>query len=128
MGLESCKVEAIVAISDMARAKEFYEGKLGLPGGPEAGDGGVTYQCGGGTSIHVYPSPDNAGKSGATLAAWGTDDVEGLVDELAGRGVEFEQYDTEPIRTNEKGIAEIEGDKIAWFKDPDGNTLAVGPA
>jgi catechol 2,3-dioxygenase-like lactoylglutathione lyase family enzyme len=127
MGLESCRVEAIVAVSDMAKAREFYEGKLGLPGGPEAGDGGITYHCADGTAIHVYPSPDNAGKSDATLAAWGTDDLEGIVDELSANGVEFEQYDVDPIKTNEKGIAEIDGDKIAWFKDPDGNTLAVGP-
>jgi catechol 2,3-dioxygenase-like lactoylglutathione lyase family enzyme len=42
MGLESCKVEAIIAVSDMARARDFYEGKLGLAGGPEGDDGGVT--------------------------------------------------------------------------------------
>jgi hypothetical protein len=45
MGLESCKVEAIVAVSDMDKAKGFYEGKLRLPGGPEEGDGGITYRC-----------------------------------------------------------------------------------
>ena len=39
MGLESCKVEAIIAVSGMAKAKDFYEGKLGLPGGPEGDDG-----------------------------------------------------------------------------------------
>jgi catechol 2,3-dioxygenase-like lactoylglutathione lyase family enzyme len=128
MGLESLKVEAIVAVSDMAKAKEFYEGKLGLPAGQEAGDGGVTYQCGGGTAIHIYPSPDNAVTSDATVAAWGSDDVEGTVDELAGKGIQFEQYDSGPFQTNEKGIAEADGNKIAWFKDPDGNTLAVGPA
>jgi catechol 2,3-dioxygenase-like lactoylglutathione lyase family enzyme len=126
MGLESCKVEAIVAVSDMGKAKDFYESTLGLPGGAEEPDGGITYECAGGTSIHVYPSPDNAGKSGATLAAWVSDDVEGAVDELSSSGVQFEQYDMDPIKTNEKGIAEFGDDKIAWFKDPDGNILAVG--
>lgn len=126
MGLESCRVEAIVAVSDMSRAKDFYEGRLGLPGGSEEGDGGITYRCADGTALHVYPSPENAGKSGATLAAWATNDVEGVVDELSSKGVQFEQYDMDPIKTNEKGIAEFEGEQIAWFKDPDGNTLAVG--
>jgi catechol 2,3-dioxygenase-like lactoylglutathione lyase family enzyme len=125
MGLESCKVEAIIAVSDMAKAKEFYEGRLGLPGGPETDDGGITYRCAGETSIHIYPS-DYAGKSGATLAAWATDDVDGTVEELSSKGVQFEQYDMGPIKTNEKGIAEMGDDKVAWFKDPDGNTLAVG--
>jgi catechol 2,3-dioxygenase-like lactoylglutathione lyase family enzyme len=127
MRLQNSKVEAIVAVSDMAGAKEFYEGKLGLHGGPEGADGGVTYECAGGTSVHIYPS-EHAGKSGATLAAWTTDDVEGTVDELTSKGVEFERYDQDPIKTDEKGIAHFGDDQIAWFKDPDGNTLAVGSA
>ena len=69
MGLESCKVEAIIAVSDMTRARDFYEGKLGLAGGPEGDDGGVTYRCAGETLIHIYPS-EHAGESAATLAAW----------------------------------------------------------
>ena len=125
MGLSDGKVEAVVAVSDIDKAKEFYEGKLGLSGGKDGDDGGTTYACGGGTSIHIYPSPDNAGKSGATLAAFVLDDVEGTVDDLAGSGVEFEQYG-DPLNTNEKGIATMEGSSIAWFKDPDGNILAVG--
>jgi catechol 2,3-dioxygenase-like lactoylglutathione lyase family enzyme len=125
MALESCKVEAIVAVKDMARAREFYEGKLGLAGGPEGDDGGVTYRCAGETSIHVYPS-EHAGESAATVAAWSTDDVEGIVDELSSKGVEFEHYDTDQIKTDEKGIAHFDDDRIAWFKDPDGNTLGIG--
>jgi catechol 2,3-dioxygenase-like lactoylglutathione lyase family enzyme len=127
MNLKDCKVEAIVAASDMTKAKEFYEGALGLSGGPVTQDGGITYECGEGTLIHVYPS-DQAGQSGATVAAWATQDVDGTVDELASKGVQFEQYDMDPIKTNEKGIAEFGGDRIAWFKDPDGNILAVGSA
>jgi hypothetical protein len=74
-----------------------------------------------------YPSPDNAGKSGATLAFWRVDDVDKVVDELASKGVSFEQYDMDPIKTNERGIAELPDDnKVAWFKDQDGNILAVG--
>jgi catechol 2,3-dioxygenase-like lactoylglutathione lyase family enzyme len=125
MGLQDCSVGATVPVTDMASAKEFYEGKLGLSGGTERGDGGVSYDCEAGTRIHVYPSPDNAGKSGATVAAFQTEDVEGVVDELASSGVSFEQYDSGEIRTNEKGIAELGDVKGAWFKDPDGNTLAI---
>jgi catechol 2,3-dioxygenase-like lactoylglutathione lyase family enzyme len=126
MGLSDLPVTPAAAVSDMAKAKEFYEGKLGLSNPEEQGDGGFTYPCADGTSIHVYPSPENAGKSGATLAWWDTTDVEKAVDELASNGVTFEQYDMDEIKTNEKGIAELGGQKVAWFKDPDGNTLAVG--
>ena len=69
MGLSDAKVEPAIPVSDMAKAKEFYEGKLGLSGGRDIGDGGITYPCGGGREIHIYPSPDNAGKSGGTIAA-----------------------------------------------------------
>jgi catechol 2,3-dioxygenase-like lactoylglutathione lyase family enzyme len=125
MGLSGSQVESTIAVSDIDRAKEFYEGKLGLSGGDDPGDGGRTYPCGGGTKIHVYPSPDNAGKSGATLAAFLVQDVEQTVDELTAAGVKFEQYG-EPFNTDDKGIARMGDAAIAWFKDPDGNTLAIG--
>ena len=124
MRLSDSPVGPAIAVSDMGRAKAFYEGKLGLSGGDDQGDGGHTYPCGSGTAIHVYPSPDNAGKSGATLAAWVVGDVEGTVDELTAKGVTFEQYG-EPFNTNEKGIARFGNLETAWFKDPDGNTLAI---
>jgi catechol 2,3-dioxygenase-like lactoylglutathione lyase family enzyme len=124
MALSDSRVEAVVAVSDMTKAKEFYEGTLGLSGGQEEDDGGITYAVGGGTSIHVYPSPDNAGQSGATQAAWVVDDVESTVDELSGKGLTFERYG-DPINTNEKGIAKLGDETAAWFKDPDGNIMAI---
>jgi catechol 2,3-dioxygenase-like lactoylglutathione lyase family enzyme len=126
MALGSYRVNPAIPVSDMERAKAFYEGKLGLADGEEVSDGGLTYPAGEGTSLHIYPSPDNAGKSGATLAFFEVGDVERIVDELSSAGVTFEQYDMDPIKTNEKGIAEIGEDKVAWLKDPDGNILAVG--
>jgi catechol 2,3-dioxygenase-like lactoylglutathione lyase family enzyme len=125
MALSDGVVEAVIAVSEMDKAKGFYEDKLGLSGGTEEGDGGVTYTCGEGSKIHVYPSPGNAGKSGATLAGWVVGDVDATVDELAGNGVTFEQYDEGPLKTNEKGIAEMGEIRSAWFKDPDGNIMAV---
>ena len=125
MSLSTSRVGAVVAVSDMNSAKEFYEGKLGLSGVTDQADGGCTYSCAEGTTIHVYPSPDNAGKSGATLVGWIVDDVEGTVDDLIARGITFEQYG-EPFNTDEKGIARL-GDLVgAWFKDPDGNILSLG--
>ena len=126
MALSDSPVAAVVAVTDMASAKEFYEGKLGLSGGEDQPDGGTRYTCGGGTQIHVYPSPGNAGKSTATIAGWWVGDVEATVDELAAKGVTFEQYG-EPLNTDEKGVARFEGGYTgAWFKDPDGNILALG--
>ena len=124
MGLESCKVEAIIAVSDMAKAKDFYEGTLGLPGGPEGMTAASPINARRDADPHL---PLRAcGQSAATLAAWSTDDVEGIVAELSSKGIQFEQYDTDQIKTDERGIARFGADRIAWFKDPDGNTLGVG--
>jgi catechol 2,3-dioxygenase-like lactoylglutathione lyase family enzyme len=125
VGLSGRRVVAVIAVSDMGRAREFYEGKLGLSPGDERPDGGVRYPCGGDTSIHVYPSPDNAGASGATMLGFVVDDIEGTVDELAGRGVAFQRYDLGPIKTDEKGIAQIGDARSAWLEDPDGNILSI---
>ena len=125
MALGGSPVTATIPVSDVERAVAFYEGTLGLSGGVDQGDGGRTYTCGGGTQIHVYPSPDNAGRSGATLATWTVDDVEREVADLAAKGVRFEQYG-EPFNNDDKAIDRL-GDLVgAWFRDPDGNILAVG--
>jgi hypothetical protein len=85
----------------------------------------VRYPCGAGSALHVYPSPDNAGKSTATLAGFDVDDIESTVDGLAENGVTFEQYDTEMIETDAKGIARIGDVRSAWLKDPDGNIISI---
>ncbi len=123
MGLKEAKVSAAIAVTDMDRAIEFYEGKLGLHSMGEDPDGGRTYECGSGTSVHVFPSA-HAAASGATIAGWAVDDVEALVDELIVNGVTFEQY--AELGTDEKGIARLGGHVGAWVKDPDGNVLSFG--
>jgi hypothetical protein len=128
MGLSDGKVTAAIAVTDMGRAVEFYEGKLGLTsiGGDEP-DGGRTYQCGSGSTVHVFPSA-TARASGATVAGWTVDDVEGTIDDLIASGVAPEQYTEAPFVTDEKGLARM-GDYVgAWVKDPDGNVLAIGNA
>lgn len=128
MSLKNCKVVAGLAVSDMDRAVEFYEAKLGLSHwtGPEDNR---AYECAEGSVLHVYLSPEHAGGTTATLASWYVEGIERVVDELAANGVIFEQYDEDPIVTDEKGIATFEGGaKVAYFKDPDGNTLSVAQA
>ncbi|MDX6327043.1 MAG: hypothetical protein QOK15_3397, partial [Nocardioidaceae bacterium] len=76
MSLRDARVEPAVPVSDMTQAREFYETKLGLSDGRMIFDGGITYQCGEGREIHIYPSPASAGKAGSTVAAWEVVDVE----------------------------------------------------
>jgi catechol-2,3-dioxygenase len=124
MGLSDCRVQAVLAVSDLERAKGFYERQLGLVPGDEE-EQGVTYPCADGTAIFIYLSPENAGKSQATLAGWFVDDLDQLMDELASRGVVFEQYDQPGIETDERGVFDSGRFRAAWVKDPDGNTLAL---
>ena len=128
MSLSKYKVAAGIAVSDMYVAREFYEGKLSLLVSIDSGNN-VQYRCGEGSVMHVYLSPEHAGKSTATLTGWGVDDIEMVVEELASKGVVFERYDEGPILTDEKGIASFEGGaKVAYFKDPDGNTHSIAQA
>jgi catechol 2,3-dioxygenase-like lactoylglutathione lyase family enzyme len=124
MSLSDYRVDAAVAVSDIERARDFYEGKLGLSAAGEDPDGGRTYACGAGTHLHVFPSP-NARASGATVAGWQVDDIERVVDELTAKTVVFERYDGQPLTTDERGIAAPGDGKAAWFKDPEGNLFAL---
>jgi catechol 2,3-dioxygenase-like lactoylglutathione lyase family enzyme len=124
MSLSNYRVGAAIAVSDLDRAREFYEGKLGFTAAGDDPDGGRTYECGEQTTLHVFPSP-GAGASGATVAGWTVDDLDQVVDDLTASGVTFERYDDAQISTNEKGIAVFGDSKGAWFKDPDGNVLAL---
>jgi catechol 2,3-dioxygenase-like lactoylglutathione lyase family enzyme len=125
MSLSGYGVRASIAVSDIARAAEFYEGKLGLSAAETRPDESRIYACGGDTSLHVYASPAHAGKATATLATWYVADLEEVVDELRARGVTFERYDDPSLGADEKGIHELDDGLVAWFKDYDGNTFAL---
>jgi catechol 2,3-dioxygenase-like lactoylglutathione lyase family enzyme len=124
MGLSDCRVQTLLAVSDLDRARHFYEQQLGLVGGLVQ-EQGVVYPCAEGTRIFVYLSPENAGRSTATLAGWFVDDLDQTMDELGSRGVSFEQYDQPGLKTDDRGVFAADGFRAAWIKDPDGNTLAL---
>ena len=125
MGLSIYRVRTSIAVSDIARAAEFYERKLGLTAGEDQSDESRIYACGGDTSLHVYQSPAHAGKATATLATWYVADLTHVVNELGSKGVTFERYDDPTLNTDTKGIHELGDGSVAWFKDPDGNTFAI---
>ena len=78
MGLNECRVQALLAVSDLDRAKRFYEHQLGLVSGEEEEEAG-RYPCADGAEIGIYLSLENAGKSPATLAGWFVDDLERIM-------------------------------------------------
>ena len=120
--LENRDAVATLAVKDLATAKKFYEGTLGLKP-VDSQDQEVIVFRSGKSMINVYRS-QYAGTNKATALTWKVDDVEGVVRELKGKGVKFEHYDMPGVTLD--GDIHVAGDmKVAWFKDPDGNILNV---
>jgi catechol 2,3-dioxygenase-like lactoylglutathione lyase family enzyme len=112
---------ATLAVSDLQRARDFYENTLGLQAVQEP-PGAILYRSGN-SVVLVYPS-EYAGTNKATAASWAVgDDFDSIVTALKEKGVAFEHYDDLPETTRE-GDVHLMGDfKAVWFKDPDGNIL-----
>jgi catechol 2,3-dioxygenase-like lactoylglutathione lyase family enzyme len=128
--LSTCRVGATACVADLARARAFYEGPMGLRPGQEMGGEAIVYTCGDGTTLTVYVSSRNAGTSTATIAGFEVPDVEAAVADLSARGIAFERYDEarDGVATDDRGIMDVGAFKSAWFRDPDGNIFAVaGP-
>ena len=108
------------AVDDVEKAREFYEGMLGLRVSDE--NGLIILHLAGDRPTLIYPKPDFEPAT-YTILNFPVPDVDEAVDELTKRGVSFERY--EGFDQDEKGIFRGEGPTIAWFKDPAGNILSV---
>jgi predicted enzyme related to lactoylglutathione lyase len=120
--LQKFPLYAYIPAKDLARARRFYEGKLGFKL-KEVSAGGVFYEFANGTACFLYPTP-GAGTSKASQAFWQVDDVESAVRDLEARGVKFEDYDM-PGMKKENHVFTGGGAKAAWFKDSEGNIMAL---
>ena len=120
--LKDAPVVPYIPASDIARARAFYERKVGLVA-KQAIAGGVVYECAAGSWIFLYQS-SGAGTSQASQAFWQVKDVEAEVAALRARGVVFEDYDMPGFKTV-NGIFTGGGSKAAWFKDSEGNIMAL---
>ena len=119
--LRTAPIRAYIPASNVVRAREFYEAIIGLEA-KEVYAGGVIYECGG-SEVFLYPT-NNAGTSKASQAFWRVEDVEAEVAELKARGVKFEENDMPGVKMK-NSIAIGGGAKTAWFKDTEGNILAI---
>jgi catechol 2,3-dioxygenase-like lactoylglutathione lyase family enzyme len=111
------------SVDDLDSARQFYADTLGLRVSVMTEMGGMLrLQLGGGGEVLVYPKEDHTPAT-FTVLNFPVPDVDAAVEQLAARGVRFEQYPH--LGTDEKGIARQEGPPIAWFADPAGNILSV---
>jgi catechol 2,3-dioxygenase-like lactoylglutathione lyase family enzyme len=111
-----------IAVKKVDTARKFYEGTLGLKSLPSPEPGVLTYKSGKG-SVLVYES-QFAGTNQATAVSWAVDDIEDAVRDLKTKGVKFEHYDF-PGVTRQGDVHGTGKSRAAWFKDPDGNILAL---
>ncbi|WP_280152182.1 VOC family protein [Piscinibacter sp. XHJ-5] len=120
--LQQSPLYAYLPVQDVPRARRFYEQTLGLKAKEERA-GGVVYEFAGGTACFLYPTP-NAGTNRASQAFWEVKDIEREVAELKARGVRFEDYDMGGEKSP-SGVVTAGDAKAAWFKDTEGNILAI---
>jgi catechol 2,3-dioxygenase-like lactoylglutathione lyase family enzyme len=112
---------ATIPAKDLEGTRKFYENVLGLEMVRED-PAGISYRTGD-SVLFLYPT-EFAGTAQHTLGGFSVSDIEAAVAELRAKGVTFEEYDMPGLKTV-NGIAELGGEKGAWFKDPEGNILSV---
>jgi len=118
------RISAVVVSTDLERSQRFYETKLGLTLSTETIKNHLLFECGDGTTLLVY-GRGNPNKADHTQVRIWSRDIDKDVSGLAAKGVEFEEYDTETFKTVDHIVTSPGIGRSAWFKDPDGNTIAV---
>ncbi|HVM18604.1 MAG TPA: VOC family protein [Egibacteraceae bacterium] len=120
--LAECRVAATLPVKDLARVRGFYEDSLGLKAVSDRPDG-IAYECGAGTMLLVFPSSGQA-SGDHTQVGFIANNFDEEVAELRGRGVRFEQFDMPDVSWDD-GVADMGGMRGVWFRDPDGNLMAL---
>lgn len=116
------RASAALPCQDFERAKAWYKEKLGLAPTREDPEGAY-FDCAGGTSFFIFPSSGKA-SGDHTQVGFDVADIDAEVADLKSRGVVFEEYDFPNLKTV-NSIADVGGERAAWFKDSEGNLIAV---
>lgn len=118
------RISAVLTSTDLVRSQEFYEQQVGLTLSPETIPNHLLFESPDGSTLLVYGRPGDNKADHTQVRLW-SHDIDSDVRDLASRGVVFEDYDF-PQLTTVGHIATTAGvGRSAWFKDPDGNILAL---
>ena len=112
----------VLPAADINRARQFYRDKLGMEPSFAQGDT-IMYGSATAPDFMIYQTP-NAGTAKNTQICWLVSDIRSAMAELRSNGVTFEEYDSDDLRTVD-GVAEIEGEYGAWFRDSEGNYICL---
>lgn len=120
--LSNSSVTTMLPVKDMARARSFYEDRLGLKPGGLRPDGKFVYSVGGST-LALFPKPEGT-KVDHTAISFRVDDITASIELLKRAGVTFEDYDFPGLKTVNH-VCVLGAEKAAWFKDSEGNYLCI---
>jgi len=126
-GLGDYPTAGVLRAVDFSRAEKFYTEVLGLVKAIPMGPGGAMFSAGDSSMVMIYERPDLPAPENTTLGfAIPADKFDGVVADLRGRGVVFEDYDLPDMGIKTvNGIADMGDNKAAWFKDPEGNIVNI---
>ena len=122
--LGSNRISAVLVSTDLDRSQAFYQDKVGLTLSPETIKNHLVFDCGSGTSLLIYGRGSGNKADHTQVRFWSTD-IGTDVAELVSRGAEFEEYATETFKTVDHVVTSAGIGRSAWFKEPDGNTIAL---
>ena len=117
------RISAVVCSTDLERSREFYEQKLGLTLSAETVPNHLLFEAGDGSTLLVYGRPSPSRADHTQVRFW-CEDIAADVHELLGRGVEFDLIEFGDFKMVDHVLTTPVGGS-AWFKDPDGNTIAL---
>ena len=122
MAITDAPIHATLAVSDLERSRRWYADKLGWEPIREV-PGTLIYQVG--DSFFTLFATPNAGTAKNTVMNWNVTDLRAEAALLNGNGVTFEDYDFGEFKTVDGIMEDPAGGATGWFKDPDGNTVAL---
>ena len=118
------RISAVLVSTDLERSQAFYEDKVGLTLSPDTIKNHLLFDCGDGTTLLIYGRGAGNKADHTQVRFWSTDITKDVA-ELVERGIEFDEYDTETFKTVDHVVTSPGIGRSAWFKDPDGNTIAI---
>ena len=118
------RISAVLVSTDLATSEHFSQDKVGLTLSPETIKNHLVFEGGDGTTLLIY-GRGSGNKADHTQVRLWSRDIAADVAALADRGVEFEEYDSETFKTVDHVVTTPGIGRSAWFKDPDGNTIAL---
>jgi catechol 2,3-dioxygenase-like lactoylglutathione lyase family enzyme len=118
------RISAVLVSTDLERSRDFYENQVGLKMSPETIPNHLVFDCGNGTTLLIYGRASGNTADHTQVRFW-TSDVAKDVADLVQRGIVFEEYDMGAFKTVDHVVTSAGIGRSAWFKDPDGNTIAL---